>query len=207
MRRQPHRRPAREEEDGRLGRGAGLVPLHGPLLALPRPGRQAGSGLKHSRGRDPAGGRRRHQKRSGAALRAVRRGQRGAAVPLRHARARRQDCGLADCGGDRRCARLGRVPARRRVRRALHHAGMLVPEGAAVGVRRRRRGGPRRAREPEVGRAVGEGRVQARGARVARRGRRRRGEGLPHRRQSGGVGGRPRRRPRGDRRAAGALPQ
>ena len=40
-------------------------------------------------------------------------------------------------------ARLGRVPARRRVRRALHHAGMLVPEGAVVGVRRRRRGGPR----------------------------------------------------------------
>ena len=42
---------------------AGVLLLHGPLLALPRPGRQAGSGLKHSRGRDPAGGRRRHQKR------------------------------------------------------------------------------------------------------------------------------------------------
>ena len=155
---------------------AGVLLLNGPLLALPRAGRQAGSGLKHSRGldpagdrrfgigclrlglkhsrgRDPAGDRRRHQRRlvapcllspplqfkdrtretippgnlgpsranlereasvtwvprrrSGAAVRAVRRGQRGAALPLRQARARRQDCGLADCSGDRRRTSFG----------------------------------------------------------------------------------------------------
>ena len=220
-----------ESRNHRVAGRAGVLLLHGPLLALPRPGRQAGSGLKHSRGRDPAGDRRRHKKRrvappawlspplqfqdpppstarrrvtvrSGGRARLGQSGpswaiwahlgplEREASVTFRGAGAALlfEPCDAASAvqqfrfatasliadkiaasliangtddaqasDGSHRppasCvfdgsssgvgARLGRVPARRRVRRALHHAGMLVPEGAVVGVRRRRRGGPR----------------------------------------------------------------
>mmetsp|Transcript_2909 Transcript_2909/g.9541 ORF Transcript_2909/g.9541 Transcript_2909/m.9541 type:complete len:366 (-) Transcript_2909:259-1356(-) len=109
MRRQPHRRPAREEEDGRLGRGAGLVPLHGPLLALPAARVGPDRRQRHRRAGEAAG-EGRPQKQPADGLHALRRLPPPVLLPRlgRHAHRRRHT--LLP-----RRLRLRKGPARRRL--------------------------------------------------------------------------------------------